>query len=387
MAPAPSLTLLNGLTPAEFLRDYWQKKPLLIRGAIPGFTGLLSPDELAGLACEALVPSRLIQHQPQADSITGQWQVTHGPLDEAVFSQLPANNWTLLVQHLDHVLPEARALLAQFSFIPHARLDDLMVSYAPRGGGVGPHVDSYDVFLLQGAGQRRWRISQQHDHHLLPGAPLRILSNFVCEQEWVLSAGDMLYLPPSVAHWGIAEDDACMTYSVGFRAPAARELAIEYLETCRQQDLPDQMYQDPDLQVSTDPSEIDAAMVTNVRHMLTQLDWSATPLGIFLARYLSEPKSHVTFQPARKMALARFMHMARAQGIMLDLQSQLLHWQQHYFLNGEAVPAAVTAIEYLQSLALHRQLLPAQMTACTCTGFQNWLHEGYLAGYLHLTNT
>ena len=157
------LTLLNGLTPQQFLDEYWQKKPLLIRGAIPGFSGLLDPNELAGLACEEGVQARLIQHHPKATQADQRWQLDHGPFDEEDFARLPSHDWTLLVQGVNHFLPEAQALLQQFSFIPNARLDDVMVSYAPTGGGVGPHTDSYDVFLLQGAGQRCWRISQQQD--------------------------------------------------------------------------------------------------------------------------------------------------------------------------------------------------------------------------------
>ncbi|HYD33010.1 MAG TPA: cupin domain-containing protein, partial [Methylophilaceae bacterium] len=200
------LDLLGGLTAEQFLQEYWQKKPLLIRNAIPDFSGLLRPEELAGLACEEGVQSRLVSQQ------RNKWRVEEGPFEEERFLKLPARNWTLLVQEVNHHLDEADALLRRFNFIPYARLDDLMVSYAPDEGGVGPHFDSYDVFLLQGQGKRLWRISEQKDLSLIADAPLRILKHFETEQEWLLGPGDMLYLPPHIAHWGIAKGD-CMTYS------------------------------------------------------------------------------------------------------------------------------------------------------------------------------
>ena len=197
-------TLLGGLSPRIFLRDYWQKKPLLIRAAVPGFNGLLERDELFALARDEDVESRFIAHDASG------WQFERGPLPGSLLKRPKSKPWTVLVQGLNLLLPEADALMRRFSFIPYARLDDLMVSYATNGGGVGPHFDSYDVFLLQGTGRRRWQISAQKDLSLLDGAPLRILRNFVPEQEWVLEPGDMLYLPPHYAHDGVAEGE-CTT--------------------------------------------------------------------------------------------------------------------------------------------------------------------------------
>lgn len=377
-----ALTLLNGLTPAQFMAEYWQKKPLLIRGAMPDFRGLLDPSELAGLACDAEVPSRLIRFDPARQQAGDGWQVVQGPFDDEDFTSLPPQHWTLLVQGVNHVLPEAQDLLSQFNFIPNARLDDVMVSYAPTGGGVGPHIDSYDVFLLQGAGKRRWRISQQTDLRLIADAPLRILSHFVSEQEWVLEPGDMLYLPPNVAHWGIAEDDDCMTYSIGFRAPAARELAIEFLEACRQDGLADELYRDPGLQPVADIAEIDTNMVENVVGMMQRLSWEPSQLGPFLAKYFSEPKAYVVFSPNRKLSLQKFTQRATQDGVVLDLQTQILHWQGQYFINGESVPALNANL--LNILANKREL-----TALLCQGIEvehllPWLHNMYLLGYLHL---
>jgi len=351
---------------------------------MPDFQGLLGPEELAGLACDSEVPARLIQFDPERAQAGDGWQVTQGPFDDDDFTALPAQHWTLLVQGMNHVLPEAQALLSQFNFIPTARLDDVMVSYAPTGGGVGPHIDSYDVFLLQGAGKRRWRISQQTDLRLIPDAPLRILSHFVSEQEWVLEPGDMLYLPPNVAHWGIAEDDDCMTYSIGFRAPAARELAIEFLDECRQNGLPDELYRDPDLQPVVDAAAVDANMVSHVADMLRRLPWQTEQLGPFLAKYCSEPKAYVVFSPNRKLSLDKFSQRLAQQGVVMDLQTQMLHWQGQYFINGERVQVPVEGAPLLNALANHRQLAPAVCQAGAVANLLPWLHEMYLVGYVHL---
>jgi 50S ribosomal protein L16 3-hydroxylase len=377
-----ALPLLNGLTPAQFMAEYWQKKPLLIRGAMPDFRGLLDPSELAGLACDAEVPSRLIQFDPARQQQGEGWEVRQGPFDDEDFTSLPPQHWTLLVQGVNHVLPEAQALLSQFNFIPNARLDDVMVSYAPTGGGVGPHIDSYDVFLLQGAGKRRWRISQQKDLRLIADAPLRILSHFVSEQEWVLEPGDMLYLPPNVAHWGIAEDDECMTYSIGFRAPAARELAIEFLESCRQEGVPDELYRDPDLQPVADVAEVDANMVSNVAAMMQRLSWHPAQLGPFLAKYFSEPKAYVVFSPNRKLSLEKFSQQVAKNGVILDLQTQMLHWQGQYFINGEGVPPLNANL--LNILANQRELAAPLCEGDEASLLLPWLREMYLSGYLHL---
>jgi 50S ribosomal protein L16 3-hydroxylase len=276
-------------------------------------------------------------------------------------------------------------LLNHFNFIPTARLDDVMASYAPTGGGVGPHIDSYDVFLLQGAGKRRWSISQQDDLRLISDAPLRILSHFVSEQEWVLEAGDMLYLPPSVAHWGVSEDDDCMTYSIGFRAPAARELAVEFLDACRQESLPDELYQDPELQPVADAAQIDQAMVDRVSGMLQRLTWQPEALGPFLARYFTEPKNYVVFTPNRKLSLAKFTDAVRDSGVSLDLQTQMLHWQGQYFINGEIVHVSEDSARILNILANQRQLSKSLFKAGSDTHLMPWLREMYLVGYLHLS--
>ncbi|HQN64083.1 MAG TPA: cupin domain-containing protein [Methylophilus sp.] len=375
------MQLLNGLSPQQFLDEYWQKKPLLIRQAIPGFTGLLSPNDLAGLACEDDVQARLISLKKN------QWAVQHGPFDETDFTRLPKQDWTLLVQGVNHYVPGATALMAMFNFIPHARLDDLMVSYAPKGGGVGPHLDSYDVFLLQGLGRRNWKISAQTDHQLIENAPLKILQHFETEQEWVLESGDMLYLPPQIAHWGIADSDDCMTYSIGFRAPAAQELGQEFLGYMQEQLCLNGMYADPDLTLQKHPAEISTDMVRKVSAMLRQIQWNEDNVGDFLGRYLSEPKPHVVFEPNKKISQSKFATMLREKTLSLDLKSQMLFWQKRFYLNGELLGAendilSANILATIQALADNRVLPAMTLNEDEIACLAQWFYPAYLAGFV-----
>jgi 50S ribosomal protein L16 3-hydroxylase len=368
------LTLLGGITPEAFLKEYWHKKPLLVRGAIPAFTGLLSPNELAGLACEEDVQSRLVSFSKK------QWHCEQGPFEEKRFAKLPKRDWTLLVQSVNHHMQEATDLLQQFSFIPHARLDDLMVSYAPDGGGVGPHFDSYDVFLLQGLGKRLWRISEQTDLTLVEGAPLRILKHFDTQQEWTLSAGDMLYLPPHLAHWGVAVGD-CMTYSIGFRAPSSEELAGEFLNYLQEKREFTGRYADPDLKLQAHPAEISSEMVNYVATMISSLKWNTEDVADFLGQYLSEPKLHVVFDPPAPMSERAFTQQLLTQGIQLDLKSQLLVSNAQFYLNGEQVVLPQSDYPILLTLADHRLLLGVDLDKVSpeCIRF---MYDSFLAGYL-----
>lgn len=392
MAKNQTLQLLGGLTPAEFLSEYWHKKPLLIKNAIPNFTGLLSPEELAGLACEDEVQSRIVEE------INGQWHASHGPFDDEDFARLPEkpdpkHRWTLLVQTVNHYLPEASQLLQQFDFIPHARLDDLMVSYAPDGGGVGPHFDSYDVFLLQGQGKRLWRVSDQTDLDLIEGAPLRILKNFDTAQEWLLEAGDMLYLPPHLAHWGIAVSDGkvdCMTYSIGFRAPKSQELATEFLGYMQDKLNQEQltitgMYEDADLCLQEHAAEISAGMVTKVAEILKKIQWSNNDVADFLGSYLSEPKPDVVFDANKKISLSNFNKSLAKSGITLDLKSQMLFTGNTFYLNGEAVTFAGESAKMLTKLANLRVLSADDLNHSQTVdeSLLKQLHEWHLAGFLH----
>jgi 50S ribosomal protein L16 3-hydroxylase len=379
------MQLLNNLTPAQFLAEYWQKKPLLIRQAIPNFKSFLSPDDLVSLAIDDDAEARLITNK------NGLWKVKSNPLDERDFGKLPQTTpgklkWTILVQNIQHYLPQAADLLAQFNFIPHARLDDLMISYAPKGSGIGAHVDSYDVFLLQGAGKRKWQISTQKDLSLIDNAPLKILKNFEATQEWILEAGDMLYLPPHIAHCGTSESDDCMTYSIGFRAPSYAELAHEFLHYL-QDKLPENaqlkgMYTDPDLTVPNHAGEISNALQANIHEALKGITWKRDDISDFLGHYLTEPKAHVYFDAPAEISQAAFSKKLATKTLWLSLKSQLLFTQNNFYLNGEPlnVPAEITEImkqfankKFIETPAL----LPNIHAACG-----DALYDAYLAGFV-----
>ena len=286
MNPDTPLQLLGGLTAREFLRDYWQKKPLLVRQAIPDFESPISPDELAGLALEEEVESRLvIEHGARP------WELQRGPFNEDTFQDLPERDWTLLVQAVDQFVPEVAELLEDFKFLPKWRIDDLMISFAAPGGGVGPHFDNYDVFLLQAHGHRRWQIGQMcdADSPLLPHADLKILAQFEPTDEWVLAPGDMLYLPPCLAHCGTAEDD-CMTYSVGFRAPSAAEVLTHFTDFLGQF-LPDEeRYSDADIQPSEDPNQIQRDALERLKALLNEHMSDERLLMTWFGQFMTEPK-------------------------------------------------------------------------------------------------
>ncbi len=283
-----------GMSPAAFLRDYWQKKPLLIRNAFPDFVSPLEPEDLAGLACEDGVLARLIEHDQANDA----WRVRHGPFAESDFPALPDHDWTLLVQDMDKWDTDIRDLLEQFTFLPRWRIDDVMASFAARGGSVGAHVDQYDVFLLQAQGQRHWQIDasvalgrREPTLEFRDDVELKLLREFNPTHDWVLQPGDMLYLPPGVPHHGVAVD-ACLTFSVGMRAPSASELLGDFVDTLAA-DAPDSLrFTDPGLTSPRDPFEIDANAMTRVVEALNLLrmndpdqlgDW----FGSFITTYRS----------------------------------------------------------------------------------------------------
>ncbi len=280
------LQILGGLSAREFLRDYWQKKPLLIRQAIPGFESPISPDELAGLSLEEEVESRLIlEHGARP------WELRRGPFEESTYQQLPEKDWTLLVQAVDQWVPEVAELVEHFRFLPNWRIDDIMISYAAPGGGVGPHYDNYDVFLLQAHGRRRWRLGQlcDSDSPLLEHGDLKILADFQQVDEWVLEPGDMLYLPPRFAHFGTAEDE-CMTYSVGFRAPSAAEVLTHFTDFLAQF-LPDEeRYSDPDISPASDPHQIQADAIERLRALLNEHMGDDRLLLTWFGQFMTEPR-------------------------------------------------------------------------------------------------
>lgn len=282
-------SVLGTIPPEVFLRDYWQQAPLLIRDACPDYESPISADELAGLATDAEVESRLVI---EAGS-SGPWELRHGPFADEDFAALPESHWSLLVQAVDLWVPESRKLLERFNFLPAWRLDDLMVSYAPPGGSVGPHYDQYDVFLLQVSGERRWQLGGECDEMtpLVPGTDLRIVQNFEVQEDWVLKPGDMLYLPPNVAHWGVAESE-CLTFSIGFRSPLLTDmlgdLALE-LAVQSEADAP-RHYRDPPLTPAMASDEVDAAYLAKAKQDLLALINDDAVIADWFARYMTQPK-------------------------------------------------------------------------------------------------
>ncbi|OZB74589.1 MAG: hypothetical protein B7X37_05170 [Halothiobacillus sp. 14-55-98] len=287
--------VLGTLSVADFLRDYWQKKPVLIRQGVPGFESPLSPEELAGLACEEDVPARLILESAGARP----WTLRHGPFTEADFTSLPEDGYSLLITDCEKLIPDLMNLVQHFRFVPDWRIDDLMISYAPPGGSVGAHIDEYDVFLLQGMGRRKWMIEYPPKHSdFVPDLDIRLLQEFEPTEEWILEPGDMLYLPPGVPHHGVAVDH-CMTYSIGFRAPLLHELAAGVTDRLITDMDQAARYGDPDLQVPANPGALDASSRAKLRAILQSvLDQDDAVLDRFIAETLTErPLDHAGFYP------------------------------------------------------------------------------------------
>lgn len=368
----PARALLGGLTPAAFVRECWHKRPLLIRQAIPDIDGRLSPDALRRLARRDDCESRLVRHR------RGRWSLEYGPFTAEALERLPRRGWSLLVSGVDHHLPYAAALLQAFRFVPHARLDDVMVSLAPPGGGVGPHFDSYDVFLIQGHGSRRWEIADQDDLELVEDAPLRILKRFTPQQSWVLEPGDMLYLPPRLAHNGVALT-VCMTWSVGFRAPSHQEIASAFLDYLQERLDLEGRYADPDLRVPRHPAALPAEMIERLGAVIDRIRWSRRDIVDFLGRYLSEPKPNVFFEPPRRpLSKQRFAERVGREGLRLDPRTRLLFHGLAFYINGEraVVPAAQRRV--LVELADRRALPPQTLPQALLDVLYDWYKAGYL---------
>ena len=276
--------MLGDISAQDFLQQYWQQKPLMVRQALTGYVSPISPDELAGLALEPEVESRLVEGKSR------DWSLRHGPFTEQDFLQLPEQDWTLLVQAVDLWVPKVQQLLERFDFLPPWRLDDVMVSFACPGGSVGPHFDQYDVFLLQVEGTRRWQIGGHCDGNtpLKADCPMRVLESFSSQQEWLLEPGDMLYLPPGIAHWGVAESE-CLTYSIGFRSPSIADLLGDLAVELMAQGY-DAHYRDPAMSKSLAGPDIAQAFVAQAKQQLWQAIDNDDLIGDWFARFMTAPK-------------------------------------------------------------------------------------------------
>jgi len=363
------------MSAAQFLRRHWQKRPLLVRGAFPGFVDPLGVDEVLDLAASPDAESRVVRRARRY------WSLEHGPFPRAALARHPRRDWTVLVQDTNHFSRRAELLLDRFSFVPRARVDDLMVSYAVPGGTVGPHVDSYDVFLVQGKGRRRWQVSRQADLAFVPGLDLKILERFEPEEEWVLEPGDMLYLPPEVAHYGIAETD-CLTWSVGFRAPSDQELAAGFLDYLGERLELEGRYADPGLAPARAPGRIPPALLAHVARTVSRVRAGRADALEFAGRFLTEPKAHVYFTPpARPLSRARLAAAAARRGLALDARARLLYAGRRFFLNGETVQVTAACAGWLRKLADSRNLVS---TAGAPAAFLDLAHEWHARGFLHL---
>ena len=367
------LSLLGGLSPAQFMARHWQKKPLLVRQAVTTLPALLSRAELFELADRDGVESRLVVRDG------ANWRLRQGPFTRRALPALKRPGWTLLVQGVDLHLDAAHALLQQFRFAPDARLDDVMVSYASDGGGVGPHYDSYDVFLLQVQGRRRWRIGQQKDLSLQPGMPLKILADFVPEQEYLLEPGDMLYLPPRYAHDGVAMGE-CMTCSIGFRAPQQGELARELLQRLAD-DAAEiagaSLYRDLRQPAVAEPAQISGALQAFAHTAVQRVLADPLALERALGELLTEPKDAVWFDRAEGA------DWAGKTAVRLDRRTNMMFDARHVFINGEAFRAGGRDAILMQRLANERHLTPAQVAGLSAAArelLQQWVQDGWLHG-------
>ena len=338
------LPLLGGLSPQQFMKRHWQKKPLLVRGAVPGLQPLLGRNDLFALSAREDVESRLVAQTAQG------WSLRRGPFQRRALPPLSRPGWTLLVQGVDLHDDRAHELLAQFRFVPQARVDDLMISYASDGGGVGPHFDSYDVFLLQAHGRRRWRIGRQKDLALRDDLPLKVLANFEPEEEHVLEPGDMLYLPPLYAHDGVAQGE-CQTYSIGFRAPGRGELARELLQRLSEDAAEiagENLYRDASQEATPAPGAIPPQLQRFAQEALLAALKDPHAQDRALGEYLTEPKANVWFEGgAARMA---------GRQVVLDRRTRMMYDARHVFVNGESYRAAGRDAALMRALADRRSL-------------------------------
>ena len=375
------LALLGNLSPQTFMKRHWQKKPLLIRQAIPGFKPLLDRAALFDMAASDEVESRLIAKTPGTTS----WRLKSGPVQRRALPALKQPDWTLLVQGVDLHHDGIRELMSQFRFVPDARLDDLMISYATPGGGVGPHFDSYDVFLLQAHGRREWRIGRQRDLSLQADVPLKILANFEPEQTFVLEPGDMLYLPPRYAHDGVALDE-CMTYSIGFRSPNRGELARELLLRLAD-DATDEagsaLYQDARQPAVDAPGAIPAELLAFAQDALRRALADPVVLQRALGEYFTEPKSSVYFEGGGNPSYRG--GSARRRGVQLDRRTKMMFDDKHVFINGESYAASGRDATLMRLLADNRRLdeRGAWGIARASEGAKSLLSSWIEAGWVH----
>ena len=353
-------SLLGGMTVERFLREHWQKKPLLVRGALPRFRDPITPDALAGLACEDDVESRLVRGDAARPR---SWKVTWGPQEEARFATLPERRWTLLVQEVNRWVPAAALLLEPFGFLPNVRVDDVMVSFAAPGGSVGPHVDSYDVFLVQGRGERRWMFhdAPTKDTRLVPGLDLRVLAAFEADVDEVLGPGDMLYLPPGFAHHGVAVTP-CLTYSVGFRAPSAGEAWIAFASSLAKRPDAARVLEDPPFTPATNPGAIPPLLLARAREMIRSLDLSDDAIDRWFASFTTQLRPGHSFEAPRRGPDARTIatRIARGDPVVRSEEGRWAFLDHHrepllLYVGGNEIEVPASAADLARGLCTSRR--------------------------------
>lgn len=373
-APPSSLdqpcALLGGMSATAFMQEIWQRQPKVFRQVVDVAEQLPSRQELFAMAKREDVESRLVR-----DDARKGWSLQRGPIERTPSLKTP--NWTLLVQGVDLHHEGAHQLMQAFRFVPDARLDDIMISWASEGGGVGPHTDRYDVFLLQVHGTRRWSIAPPADYDLVPGMPLRIIDDFKPEQSFVLEPGDMLYLPPNWAHDGVAVGTDCMTCSVGFTVPQADDLARELVLRMGEHWEDEDLYADPDQPATRTPAKVPASLQTFSRQAVTRMLREPGAMACAIGEWLSEPKASVWFEPSST---------PWGQGdVVLDRKTKMLYDTQHVFINGEAFQARGHDARCLRRMADARRLAATDLHSMTADA-QAVIAQWHELGWIHTTS-
>ncbi len=336
----------------DFLKNYWQKKPLLIKNAIPNFVSPITESDLFIIAQNEEAVSRLIEHKQ------GIWQVKYGPFKKSDLPKKTNIPWTILVQNINHYFPFAESFLNLFKFIPYARLDDLMISYATKKGSVGPHFDSYDVFLFQAQGTREWKISDQKKFTLDKQSSIKIITNFKSKNSWVLKPGDMLYLPPNIGHWGISQSDDCVTYSIGFRAPGTFEIQSKFLDFIQDHLITNEneIYKDPNLTPQKNPAEISSNMTKEMRNIVDRLRWDKSSINHFIGQLLSEPIENSIFETRKPLSLKAFEKSIVHKTLRLNSKTRMLFIKNNFYINGEFIKIDKKYTSFLKQLANDREI-------------------------------
>ena len=344
--------ILGKISNDVFLKKYWQKKPLLIRDAIKNFKSPITEKDLFRIAQNENAISRLIEFK------RGIWQVKYGPFKKLDLPKKINTPWTILVQNMNHHLPFAESFLNLFKFIPYARLDDLMVSFATKKGSVGPHFDSYDVFLFQAKGEREWKISEQKKFSLDKKSAIKIITNFKVKNTWVLKPGDLLYLPPNVGHWGVSQSNDCLTYSIGFRAPGTSEIQSKFLDFIQDNLITNKndLYRDPNLNLQKNPAEINSNMIKKIQRIVNQLRWNTNSINNFIGQLLTEPIEGAVFETSKSMTAEVFIKDLIKKPLKLNPKTRMLFIKNNFYINGELIEADKKSIMYLKQLANDREI-------------------------------